>query len=81
MHLFISFNAGNKGIASQKIWGPTKSRKRTPPPLSPPEPGSIVIWGAFATLPPPPPILLASCEIADNRPNHSFATHVTVDTY
>jgi hypothetical protein len=41
--------------------------------LSPPEPGSVGV--AFASIPPPPsppppPALLASCEIADNRPNH-----------
>jgi hypothetical protein len=39
-----------------------------------------VIWGAFA-LPPPHPTLLAICELADNRPNHTIATHVNVANY
>jgi hypothetical protein len=49
-----------------------KGRERSPPPLSPPEPGSVMIWGVIVPLPlsPPPHPAIASCEKAASQPNH-----------
>ncbi len=54
-------------------WSQPKGRECNPPSLlSPPKPGSVMIWGAFAPLPLSPPHPPTSCEIADSQPNHTI---------
>jgi hypothetical protein len=51
-----------------------RGENATSPPATIPEPGSIIIWGAYFPTPPhpPSPTLVASFEIAESQPNHTI---------
>ncbi len=80
MHLFLTWGPSTWGHASgcpflvshhsdSPLCIATNGRERNPLPASLPEPVDVMIKRGFSPTPPLSPTLLASCEIADSRPN------------